>query len=42
MTDTKKKYLNVGQLKYLSVKSMSMYTTQYLVGAPLARIRPAQ
>ncbi len=35
-TNTKKGFLNLGQLKSMNMKSMSMYSTQYLVGAPFA------
>ena len=36
-TNTKKVFfINVGQLKSMNMESMSMYSTQYLVGAPFA------
>jgi len=37
-TNTTKKsiFRNIGQLKRMNIKSMSMYSTQYLVGAPFA------
>ncbi|MEQ2202154.1 hypothetical protein XENOCAPTIV_025607 [Xenoophorus captivus] len=42
-TNTKKGvFLNVGQLKSMNMKSMSMYSTQYLGGAPFAWITAAK
>ena len=41
-TQTKKGFfINVGQLKSMNMESMSMYSTQYLVGAPFAWITAA-
>ena len=41
-TNTKKGFfINVGQLKSMNMESMSMYSTQYLVGAPFAWITAA-
>ena len=41
-TNTKKVFfINVGQLKSMNMESMSMYSTQYLVGAPFAWITAA-
>ncbi len=41
-TNTKKGFFrNLGQLKSMNMKSMSMYSTQYLVGAPFAWITAA-
>ncbi len=37
-TNTKKGFLNIGQLKSMNMKSMSMYSTQYVVGAPLPEL----
>ncbi len=34
-------FRNLGQLKSMNMKSMSMYSTQYLVGAPFAWITAA-
>ncbi len=39
-TNTKKDFKNLCHLKY-DMKSMSMYSTQYLVGAPFAWITAA-
>ncbi len=40
-TNTKRIFRNLGQLKSMNMKSMSMYSTQYLVGAPFAWITAA-
>ncbi len=37
----RKDFRNLGQLKSMNMKSMSMYSTQYLVGAPFAWIPAA-
>lgn len=40
-TNEKNIFRNVGLLKSMKMKGMSMYSTQYLVGAPLAWITAA-
>ncbi len=34
----RKDFRNLGRLKSMNMKSMSMYSTQYLVGAPLPEL----